>query len=133
MRQLGQPSQPTTLQGAVQTALGDQVTQFSELIAVTPEVGKAQSFEVKLKPGTKLVGVLNDDSNPVGAVHLGLVFVADAQGRPVSVRETNKLSGQFATLDEVSAVADRMETWSSLLLDFLIAQSDRSMTSRIED
>ena len=61
----------------------------------------------------------NDDSNPVGAVHLGLVYAADAGGRPVAIRETDKLSGHFATLDEVAAVADRLETWSALLFDFL--------------
>jgi predicted NUDIX family phosphoesterase len=37
----------------------------------------------------------------------------------VAIRETDKLSGQFAGLDEVAAVADRLETWSALLFDFL--------------
>jgi predicted NUDIX family phosphoesterase len=65
------------------------------------------------------VGLLNDDDNSVGAVHLGLVYAADAAGRPVAIRETHKLSGEFATLDEAAAAADRMETWSALLFDFL--------------
>lgn len=68
------------------------------------------------------LGLLNDDSNPVGAVHLGLVYEADAAGRPVAIRETHKLSGEFATLDAVARVQDRLETWSALLFDFL---SDR--------
>jgi predicted NUDIX family phosphoesterase len=75
----------------------------------------AADFEPEFEP----LGLLNDDSNPVGAVHLGLVYAADAAGRPVAIRETHKLSGQFATLDEVAAVADRLETWSALLFDFL--------------
>lgn len=70
-------------------------------------------------PEFRPVGVLNDDDDPVGAVHLGLVFCADAAGRPVSVRETHKLEGRFATLAEVAAVADRLETWSSLLFAHL--------------
>lgn len=65
------------------------------------------------------LGLLNDDSNPVGAVHLGLVYAADAAGRPVAIRETHKLSGDFVTMDAVAAVQDRLETWSALLFDFL--------------
>jgi predicted NUDIX family phosphoesterase len=52
-------------------------------------------------------------------VHLGLVFGADAGGQPVSVRESDKLSGEFATLDQVEEVADRLETWSALLFEHL--------------
>jgi predicted NUDIX family phosphoesterase len=73
-------------------------------------------FEPPFEP----IGLLNDDSNEVGAVHLGLVFAADAAGRPVSVRETHKLVGHFASLDEVAAVAEHLETWSALLFEHLI-------------
>lgn len=66
------------------------------------------------------VGVLNDDEDPVGAVHLGLVFSADSGGRPVSIRETDKLSGEFVPLSAVADVADRLETWSSLLFEHLV-------------
>lgn len=70
-------------------------------------------------PDFEPVGLLNDDSNPVGAVHLGLVYAADAAGRPVAIRETHKLSGEFVTMDAVAQVRDRLETWSALLFDFL--------------
>jgi predicted NUDIX family phosphoesterase len=55
----------------------------------------------------------------VGAVHVGFVYVADAAGRPVSIRETEKLAGSFATTAEVAAVRDAMETWSRLAFDVL--------------
>jgi predicted NUDIX family phosphoesterase len=67
------------------------------------------------------IGLLNDDSNPVGAVHLGLVYAADAAGRPVAIRETHKLSGSFVEMNLVADVADKLETWSALLFDFLSA------------
>jgi predicted NUDIX family phosphoesterase len=73
-------------------------------------------------PEFALVGLLNDDEDPVGAVHLGVVFEADARGRPVGVRETHKLSGSFASLDEIRAVRDDLETWSSLLFDHLAGE-----------
>ena len=73
-------------------------------------------------PTFELVALLNDDTTPVGAVHLGAVYVAQAEGRPVTIRETHKLSGQFADPDAVAAVVDRMETWSRLAFQFLEAR-----------
>jgi predicted NUDIX family phosphoesterase len=75
----------------------------------------AADFEPEFRP----VGILNDDDNAVGAVHLGLVFSADAGGRPVEVRETEKLEGNFVALADVGDVVDLLETWSALLFAFL--------------
>jgi predicted NUDIX family phosphoesterase len=71
-------------------------------------------------PRFRLVALLNDDTTEVGAVHLGAVYVADAGGRPVAIRETHKLTGGFVDPDAVSAVADLLETWSRLAFDFLM-------------
>ncbi len=71
------------------------------------------------EPAFEPVALLNDDTTEVGAVHLGIVFVADAAGRPVAVREVDKLAGAFATVDEVAGVVDRMETWSQLVFEEL--------------
>jgi len=76
-------------------------------------------------PDFTLVGLLNDDTTDVGAVHLGAVYLAEAAGRPVEVRETHKLSGDFATPDEVRAVVDDLETWSRLAFEFLERGADR--------
>lgn len=70
-------------------------------------------------PDYRFVGLLNDDTTDVGRVHLGVVFVAEADGRPVTVRETDKLRGGFATSDEVRAVRDGLETWSRIVFDLL--------------
>jgi predicted NUDIX family phosphoesterase len=72
-------------------------------------------------PAFQLVGLLNDDTTEVGAVHLGAVYLADADGRAVAVRETDKLAGSFVEPREVEAVADRLETWSRLVFEFLAA------------
>lgn len=70
-------------------------------------------------PAFRPVGLLNDDDTDVGAVHIGVVFAADAAGRPVEVRETEKLDGTFAEEAAVAAVRDRMESWSELVFDAL--------------
>jgi predicted NUDIX family phosphoesterase len=72
------------------------------------------------EPEFHLVGLLNDDSNPVGLVHLGVVFEVEADGRPVEVRERDKLSGHFASAAEVRTAWDRLETWSRLVADHLL-------------
>jgi predicted NUDIX family phosphoesterase len=79
-----------------------------------------EEIDADFIPDFQPLGVLNDDGNAVGAVHLGLVFVAQAEGRPVAIRETEKLEGRFVSVGEVTAVRDRLETWSSLLLDFMM-------------
>jgi predicted NUDIX family phosphoesterase len=77
----------------------------------------AEELVADFVPEFRLIGLLNDDTTEVGQVHLGAVYVADAGGQSVTIRETNKLSGRFATSDEVAAVADDLETWSRLVFD----------------
>lgn len=89
----------------------------------------SEEIQADFEPVFESVGLLNDDTDPVGAVHLGIVHVADAGRRPVAIRETDKLEGRFVEADEVLAVRDRMETWSQILVDALVAPTtavDRS-------
>ncbi len=79
----------------------------------------AEELVAGFEPDFTPVGLLNDDTTAVGSVHIGVVFIADAAGRPVSIRETDKLSGSFARTSEVVAVRDVMETWSRLVFDAL--------------
>lgn len=76
-------------------------------------------------PEFELIGLLNDDSTDVGSVHIGAVYLADARGRPVEIRETDKLSGAFAEPAEVAAVVDRMESWSALVFEHLEGANTR--------
>ena len=75
----------------------------------------AEELDADWEPEFKLVGLLNDDDNPVGVVHLGVVFTVEAKGRSVAVRERDKLIGRFAEPAEVEAAWDRLETWSQLV------------------
>lgn len=78
----------------------------------------AEELIAEFVPGFRLVALLNDDTTAVGAVHLGAVYVADAAGRSVAIRETDKLTGVFAEPDEVAGLKARLETWSALVFDF---------------
>jgi predicted NUDIX family phosphoesterase len=87
------------------------------------EAGLLREFEEELvadwRPEVRPLGLLNDDRTPVGQVHLGIVYEADARGRSVAVREQHKLSGGFAGMDEVRGGYAHLETWSQLLFDHL--------------
>lgn len=78
-----------------------------------------EEIDAPFVPQFRVVGLINDDENDVGAVHLGVVFLGDAAGRPARVREKEKLSGRFATAAEVEAVRGDLETWSEIVFDFL--------------
>ena len=75
----------------------------------------AEELVADWEPEFTLLGLLNDDSNRVGAVHLGVVFTVEGAGRQVDVREHDKLSGAFVDADELAASWERMETWSRLV------------------
>ncbi len=79
----------------------------------------AEEVVADFVPEFSAIGLLNDDTTPVGSVHVGIVFVADAAGRSVEIREVDKLTGSFATTAEVAAVVDGMETWSRLVFEAL--------------
>ena len=79
----------------------------------------AEELVAGWEPEFRLVGLLNDDSNAVGSVHLGIVFVVDGAGRELAVREHDKLSGAWADADQLRAVADRLESWSRMVAEHL--------------
>lgn len=67
------------------------------------------------------LGLLNDDTDAVGRVHLGVVYRVEAAGRSVAIRETHKLEGSFAAPAAIDDLGDQLETWSRLCLDHLMA------------
>jgi predicted NUDIX family phosphoesterase len=58
------------------------------------------------------------DENPVDRVHAGIVFIMKTNLIPF-VRETEKLEGELATLDQIRAVYDDLEGWSKLVFKWL--------------
>jgi predicted NUDIX family phosphoesterase len=78
-----------------------------------------EEVEADFEPEFELIGLINDDTTDVGGVHVGAVYVADARGREVRIRETEKLSGDFADPADVAAVVGSMESWSALAFEHL--------------
>ena len=69
----------------------------------------------------RFLGWINDDSTPVGSVHVGAAFWIDARdGAAVRVRETSKLEGGFESLVDSNPLwqdLQRFESWSRILLE----------------
>lgn len=97
--------------------------------------------EVNIEAGhtDRIVALLNDDTNEVGQVHLGVVHLWALDAPNVTKREQMITQMEFMGLDELARVRDTMETWSQLCLDGLgsmLAQigSDRTAPpTAIED
>ena len=76
-------------------------------------------------PGTlRLVGLINDDSSPVGQVHLGVVHVYDLERPEVEPRESGIADAGFVPLASLVADLDRLETWSRFAVEHLMAGRD---------
>lgn len=84
-----------------------------------------EELDVRGRLELHAAGFLNDDATDVGAVHFGLVAVADARAAEVAIRETELMDGRFVPRAELLGLhrgeRDRFESWSSLLLDQLEA------------
>ena len=72
--------------------------------------------EVVIEGGhrSRIVGLLNDDSNPVGQVHYGVVYRVELDAPTVRVRETELLEGELTEPEALKDYEHRMETWSRI-------------------
>jgi len=87
------------------------------LTAVEREV--AEEVCVETGHADHVVALLNDDSNEVGQVHLGIVHCWVLDAPTVTRREQMITQMEFLTIEELRAVRGQMETWSQLCLDGL--------------
>lgn len=108
--------------GHINPVDADNSTLFAYLkenydTAVEREVSEEVSVETKHTDS--IVALLNDESNEVGSVHLGVVHYWDLDEPKVEKREQMITQMTFMTLDELEQVRETMETWSQKCLDGL--------------
>ncbi len=87
------------------------------LNAVEREV--AEEVSVEAGHTDKIVALLNDDSNEVGSVHLGVVHHWILDSDKVARKEQMITQMAFLTPPELNEVKDSLETWSQLCLPLL--------------
>ena len=77
--------------------------------------------ELVLEGKTKIttLGVINDDSNSVGEVHLGVVHLIELDNDNVSANEDCMCDLKFLTKEELLEEEASLESWSSIVLNEL--------------
>ncbi len=66
----------------------------------------------------KPLGILNDDSSPVGQVHIGFVLLIEGSTDAISIASELK-SGHLYTLEECETFYPQMEAWTQVVFDSL--------------
>jgi predicted NUDIX family phosphoesterase len=68
----------------------------------------------------RIIALLNDESNPVGQVHLGIVHLVDLKSDAVASREDALMDLGFTPLADLSGPwFERLETWSQFCIKHL--------------
>lgn len=67
-----------------------------------------------------ILGLINDDSNEVGRVHLGVVHLFTLESEDVRAAEDQIENLVFLTLEELTERKDALETWSQICLEGLL-------------
>lgn len=65
------------------------------------------------------VGLINDDSNEVGQVHLGVVHICKVAAPSVHPREKDIALAGFQPVEELLQELEQFETWSSICIEAL--------------
>jgi predicted NUDIX family phosphoesterase len=69
------------------------------------------------------VGLINDDSTPVGRVHLGVVHLFELEQPRVTPREEGLADAGFLSLSNVLSIQSEFETWSQICIDSILRTS----------
>jgi predicted NUDIX family phosphoesterase len=93
------------------------------LAAVDREV--AEEVSVETSHTNHIVALLNDESNEVGSVHLGIVHYWVLDEPKINKREQMITQMAFMTPSELLEVKDTLETWSGLCSEHLAEMDDR--------
>lgn len=79
--------------------------------AVTREID--EELAIAGRHEHRIIALLNDDTNPVGEVHLGVVHLVELESADVTSREDALAHLGFASLGELAGpMFDSLETWS---------------------
>ncbi|MHC4073639.1 MAG: hypothetical protein ACYTGS_16665 [Planctomycetota bacterium] len=95
-------------------------TDFYQTYLAAVEREVAEEVAVETTHTDRIVALLNDESNEVGSVHLGIVHCWNLDAPNVTKREQMITQMAFMTPVELEEVRDTLETWSQRCLDQLV-------------
>ena len=89
------------------------------------ELKRELSEEVRLLNGCRIeeiqfIGFINDDTIPVGRVHIGLLYNIHVSSKEVYINETDKMTADWIDKSNLAEFYEGMETWTKIAFDFYI-------------
>jgi len=89
---------------------------------LTDELKRELYEEVKLLndcliEDIEFIGFINDDTIPVGSVHIGLLYNIHVSNKEVYINETDKMTADWIDKSNLAEFYDGMETWSKIAFD----------------
>ena len=63
------------------------------------------------------VGFINDDTNEVGKVHLGVLYHIILNNKSLEVNEKDKMTGMWIKKDDLHKYYSQMESWTKIYVD----------------
>lgn len=77
----------------------------------------SEEVEVNDHGTLKFAGIINDESNSVSKVHLGLLYVLEVLSPEFEVLEKDKMTAEWVSEDELKDYYHKFETWSQIVYD----------------
>jgi predicted NUDIX family phosphoesterase len=63
----------------------------------------------------RVAGFINDDTNPVGRVHLGVAFIVETANDRFAINEPEMIEAKWCDAQAIEAIFPLLESWSQLL------------------
>ena len=68
----------------------------------------------------EFIGFINDDTIPVGRVHIGLLYNIHVSNKDVVINETDKMTADWIDKPDLVEFYKGMETWTRITFDYYI-------------
>lgn len=78
-----------------------------------------EEIDYKGNISAKIIGLINDESNFVGQVHLGILILLKGDSPNIKVKSELK-SGNLVSLEECKSQFDNLEPWTKFVVNWLI-------------
>ena len=70
--------------------------------------------------GIEFIGFINDDTIPVGRVHIGLLYHIHLSNKNVIINETDRMTAEWIDKPDLAEFYEGMETWTKIIFDCYI-------------
>lgn len=115
----------TRLHNLYSLGVGGHMNPFGDKIDIKylhHELEREMNEEVFIHEDCKIkditpIGFINDDTNDVGRVHLGVLFHIHLNNTNIEINEKDKMTGKWIDKKDLRDFYDQMESWSKIYCD----------------